>query len=102
MTFNVVEGIAPLRGRPAHVARHQRAPDRRHCLIVAYFHEKRSGGRTNNGTSFGFGNVIETVDPANYVTQDFGVTGSLKGSWGTAFVGFNYNDFTDIVSRNSC
>lgn len=62
---------------------------------VAYFHERRSGGRTNNGTSFGFGNVIETVDPARYITQDFGVTGSLKGSWGTAFAGFNYNDFTD-------
>ncbi len=64
-------------------------------LTVAYFHERRSGGRTNNGTSFGFGNVIETVDPARYVTQDFGVTGSLKGGWGTAFAGFNYNDFTD-------
>jgi len=64
-------------------------------LAVAYFHEKRSGGRTNNGTSFGFGNVIETVDPARYVTQDFGVTGSFKGTWGTAFAGFNYNDFTD-------
>jgi len=64
-------------------------------LAVAYFHEKRSGGRTNNGTSFGFGNVIETVDPARYITQDFGVTGSFKGSWGTAFAGFNYNDFTD-------
>jgi hypothetical protein len=56
-------------------------------LSVAYFHEKRSGGRTNNGTSFGFGNVIETVDPARYITQDFGVTGSFKGSWGTAFAG---------------
>ena len=64
-------------------------------LTVAYFHERRSGGRTNNGTSFGFGNVIETVDPARYVTQDFGVTGSFKGSWGNAFAGFNYNDFID-------
>ncbi len=67
----------------------------RYRVTVAYFHERRSGGRTNNGTSFGFGNVIETVDPARYVTQDFGVTGSLKGGWGTAFAGFNYNDFTD-------
>jgi Putative outer membrane beta-barrel porin, MtrB/PioB len=62
---------------------------------VTYFHEKRSGARTNNGTAFGFGNVVETWDPIRYVTQDFGVTGSLKGGWGTASVGFNYNDFTD-------
>jgi hypothetical protein len=62
---------------------------------VTYFHEKRSGARTNNGTSFGFGNVVETWDPIRYVTQDFGLRGSLKGSWGTAFVGFNYNDFRD-------
>jgi hypothetical protein len=67
----------------------------RYKVTVAYFHERRSGGRTNNGTSFGFGNVIETVDPARYVTQDFGVIGSLKGGWGTAFAGFNYNDFAD-------
>jgi len=64
-------------------------------LGVTYFHEKRSGARTNNGTAFGFGNVIETWDPIRYVTQDFGVRGSVKAGWGTAFVGFNYNDFRD-------
>ena len=62
---------------------------------VTYFHEKRSGARTNNGTSFGFGNVIETWDPIRYVTQDFGVHASVKGGFGTFFAGFNYNDFTD-------
>lgn len=64
-------------------------------LGVTYFHEKRSGARTNNGTAFGFGNVIETWDPIRYVTQDFGVNASFKGGWGTFFAGFNYNDFTD-------
>jgi hypothetical protein len=64
-------------------------------LAVTYFHEKRSGARTNNGTSFGFGNVVETWDPIRYVTQDFGVNASLKGGWGTFFAGFNYNDFRD-------
>jgi len=62
---------------------------------VTYFHEKRSGARTNNGTAFGFGNVVETWDPIRYVTQDFGVNASTRGGWGTAFVGFNYNEFTD-------
>ena len=62
---------------------------------VSYFHEKRSGTRTNNGTSFGFGNVIETADPIRYVTQDFGVNATLRGDFGSAFAGFNYNDFSD-------
>jgi hypothetical protein len=64
-------------------------------LGVTYFHEKRSGARTNNGTAFGFGNVVETWDPIRYVTQDFGVNASFRGKWGSAFAGFNYNDFTD-------
>jgi len=64
-------------------------------LGVTYFHEKRSGARTNNGTSFGFGNVIETWDPIRYVTQDIGLNASFKGGRGTFFAGFNYNDFTD-------
>ena len=67
-------------------------------LSLTYFHEKRSGARTNNGTSFGFGNVVETWDPIRYVTQDFGVNGTYRGEWGVAFAGFNYNDFADKYS----
>jgi hypothetical protein len=62
---------------------------------VTYFHEKRSGARTNNGTSFGFGNVIETWDPIRYVTQDFGVNAAVRGGFGSFFAGFNYNDFAN-------
>ena len=62
---------------------------------VTYFHERRAGTRTANGTSFGFGNVVETPEPIKFITQDLGVNASLKGEWGTAFVGFNYNDFSD-------
>jgi hypothetical protein len=60
---------------------------------VTYFHERRTGTRTNNGTSFGFNNVIETPEPMKYITQDFGVNASFRGDWGTAFAGFNFNDF---------
>ena len=67
-------------------------------LDLTYFHERRSGARTNNGTAFGFGNVIETWDPIRYVSQDFGVNGTFRGDWGVAFAGFNYNDFSDKFS----
>jgi MtrB/PioB family decaheme-associated outer membrane protein len=67
-------------------------------LDLTYFHERRSGARTNNGTAFGFGNVVETWDPIRYVTQDIGVNGTLRGDWGVAFAGFNYNDFSDKYS----
>ncbi len=62
---------------------------------VTYFHEKRTGSRTNNGTSFGFGNVVETYDPIRYITQDLGVNATFQGDWGNAFAAFDYNDFTD-------
>jgi MtrB/PioB family decaheme-associated outer membrane protein len=67
-------------------------------LDLIYFHERRTGARTNNGTAFGFGSVVETWDPIRYVTQDFGVNASLKGDWGVAYAGFNYNDFSDKFS----
>lgn len=64
-------------------------------LDVTYFHERRTGSRTNNGTSFGFNNVVETAEPVRYITQDFGVKASMKGDWGVVFGGLNYNDFSD-------
>ncbi len=60
---------------------------------VTYFHERRTGTRTNNGTAFGFNNVIETPEPMKYITQDFGVNASFRGEWGNVFAGFNFNDF---------
>ena len=62
---------------------------------VTYFHERRSGSRTNHGTSFGFSNVVETADPIRYVTQDFGLNATTKGNWGTAFAAMHLNDFSN-------
>jgi hypothetical protein len=62
-------------------------------LGLAYFHERRSGTRAANGTSFGFGNVVETPEPLRYITQDFGVNASLKGDWGVARAAVHFNDF---------
>jgi MtrB/PioB family decaheme-associated outer membrane protein len=64
-------------------------------LGVTYFHERRAGTRTNNGTAFGFNNVIELPEPVNYITQDFGLNGSLKGGWGSAFAALNFNIFDE-------
>jgi hypothetical protein len=62
---------------------------------VTYFHERRSGTRTNHGTSFGFSNAVETADPIKYVTQDFGLNATTKGNWGNAFAAFHLNDFSN-------
>jgi Putative outer membrane beta-barrel porin, MtrB/PioB len=60
---------------------------------VTYLHERRSGTRSANGTSFGFNNVIETPEPLRYITQDFGVNAAYRGDWGSARAGINFNDF---------
>jgi hypothetical protein len=62
-------------------------------LGVSYFHERRTGYRAANGTSFGFGNVVETPEPVRYITQDFGLNAALKGNWGTAHAAVHFNDF---------
>jgi hypothetical protein len=62
-------------------------------LGVVYMHERRSGYRAANGTSFGFGNVVETPEPLRYITQDVGFTAAYSGSWGTAHAGLHFNDF---------
>ena len=60
---------------------------------MIYIHERRSGYRAANGTSFGFGNVVETPEPLRYITQDVGVTAAYTGSWGMAHAGLHFNDF---------
>jgi hypothetical protein len=62
-------------------------------LGVTYLHERRSGTRAAQGTSFGFNNVIETPEPLRYITQDFGVNATYTGDWGSARAGVNFNDF---------
>ena len=60
---------------------------------VDYFHERRSGTRAANGTSFGFGNVVETPEPLLYVTQDLALRAAYKDDWGTVRAAVRFNDF---------
>jgi hypothetical protein len=60
---------------------------------VTYFHERRSGTRAANGTSFGFGNVVETPEPLLYVTQDVALNAAYKDDWGTVRAAVRFNDF---------
>jgi MtrB/PioB family decaheme-associated outer membrane protein len=70
-------------------------PESRFDVELRYFHERRSGTRGNNGTSFGFNNVVETAEPVRYITQDFDIGASYAGKWGVGRVGFGFNDFSD-------
>lgn len=63
---------------------------------VTYFQERRKGNRAA-GTSFGFGNVVETAEPIQYWTRDFGVSGEWKQSWGLVRGAFVYNKFTNDI-----
>ena len=64
---------------------------------LAYFRERRTGDRANAGTSFGFGNVVETPEPVGYLTQDVGADAEYAGSWGAARAGVHYNWFRNNV-----
>lgn len=63
---------------------------------VTYFVESRSGSR-GAGTSFGFGNGIETPEPINYMTRDVGL--STEYLFGAALVrgSLHVNDFKDTL-----
>jgi hypothetical protein len=68
---------------------------------VTYFHERRSGTRAANGTSFGFGNVVETPEPLRYITQDVGANAAYKGDWGSVHAGVRFNDFKNAFDTFS-
>jgi MtrB/PioB family decaheme-associated outer membrane protein len=68
--------------------------DKPYDVRLSYFQEHRKGTRAA-GTSFGFGNVVESPEPIDYRTRDFGATAEwtrksllLRGS-------FHYNDFAN-------
>lgn len=63
---------------------------------LTYFVESRSGNR-GAGTSFGFGNGVETPEPINYMTRDVGASGELQ--LGPALVrgAVHVNDFRDTL-----
>ena len=70
-------------------------------LRVSYYRERRTGDRANAGTSFGFGNVVETPEPLGYLTQDIGADGEVKGTWGVARAGVHYNWFKNNITSTS-
>lgn len=71
-------------------------PDKPYDVRVIYAHEKRTGDRAV-GTSFGFGNVVESPEPINYRTQDLGATAEYGADWGRVNASFNYNWFTNNI-----
>jgi MtrB/PioB family decaheme-associated outer membrane protein len=49
------------------------------------------------GTSFGFGNVVESPEPIDYRTQDVGLQAEYDQAWGLLRGSFNYNWFTNNI-----
>jgi MtrB/PioB family decaheme-associated outer membrane protein len=62
-----------------------------------YFREKRTGNRAA-GTSFGFGNVVESPEPIDYRTEEFGASAELDQTWGLVRGGVKYNTFTNPIN----
>ncbi len=71
-------------------------PDKPIDVRLTYFHEKRSGDRAV-GTSFGFGNVVESPEPIAYRTQDVSATAEWAADWGRANATLGYNWFTNSI-----
>lgn len=65
-----------------------------------YFHEKRRGTRAV-GTAFGFGTVVESPEPIDYRTQDYGVNAEWARSWGLVRGAFHYNQFTNNIQSHT-
>ncbi len=63
---------------------------------VSYFQENRVGDR-QAGTSFGFGNVVETAEPIDYVTRDAGVSAEMPLRNAVLRAGIQYNDFENKI-----
>lgn len=63
-------------------------------VTASYFQERRYGSRAS-GTSFGFGNVVETGEPIEFRTRDFSTTAEWRTSWGLVRGGIRYNKFSN-------
>jgi len=63
-------------------------------LKLSYFQERRTGTRAA-GTSFGFGNVVESPEPIDYRTEDWGATAEYNRSWGLVRGAIHYNRFAN-------
>lgn len=63
---------------------------------LTFTQEIREGNR-NAGTSFGFGNVVETAEPIDFVTRDFGVQLEHAFARGLVRGGLRVNQFINEI-----
>ena len=63
---------------------------------LSYFQERRSGNRAA-GTSFGFGNVVESPEPIQYRTEDWGLSAEISRPWGLIRGAAHYNRFNNQI-----
>ncbi|HZI67687.1 MAG TPA: MtrB/PioB family outer membrane beta-barrel protein [Thermoanaerobaculia bacterium] len=71
-------------------------PDQPFDVKVSYFQEHRTGDR-QAGTSFGFGNVVESLEPIEYRTEDWGISAEFAQPWGLVRGAAHYNTFENEV-----
>jgi MtrB/PioB family decaheme-associated outer membrane protein len=62
----------------------------------SYFQERRSGNRAA-GTSFGFGNVVESPEPIQYRTEDWGLSAEVSRPWGLIRGAAHYNRYNNEI-----
>jgi MtrB/PioB family decaheme-associated outer membrane protein len=67
---------------------------------VSYFHEARRGTRAA-GTAFGFGTIVETPEPIQYRTQDYGLTAEYTRGSALVRGSFHYNEFTNTIQTET-
>jgi MtrB/PioB family decaheme-associated outer membrane protein len=67
---------------------------------LTYAHEKREGTR-ESGTSFGFGNVVQSAEPIDYRTQDIGLSAEWTQGWGLLRGGLRFNLFNNAIPQES-
>lgn len=72
-------------------------PGKPFSVRLNYFQEKRTGNRAA-GTSFGFGNVVESPEPIDYRTEEFGASAEYKQSWGLIRGAVRYNTFKNPIN----
>ncbi|HET8645137.1 MAG TPA: MtrB/PioB family outer membrane beta-barrel protein, partial [Vicinamibacteria bacterium] len=69
-------------------------------VTLSYSHEKRRGTR-ESGTSFGFSNVVQSPEPIDYRTQDFGLAAEWTQDWGLLRGGLRFNLFNNAFAVQS-
>ncbi len=72
-------------------------PGKPFSVRLNYFQEKRTGNRAA-GTSFGFFNVVESPEPIDYRTEEFGVSAEYDERWGLVRGAVKYNRFQNPIN----